>query len=109
MTDLQSEVAVAADHAEAHATAPSLLLQAQAALGALSASADAATLSGRRPYRVPEDWTDKLGTLGYLLYLIGDQTGVSIEDAVRTVVAQVTASADRRAAEVSRSDGRSWI
>lgn len=109
VNDLQTEVAQAADQAEAHSTAPALLLQLQSALGRLAASADAATDSGRRPYRVPVDWPERLGDLAYLVYLIADQTGVSIEDTVRSVTARIGADAARRNARIASDDSRSWI
>jgi hypothetical protein len=109
VNDLQSEVAAAADRAEAHSTAPALLLQTQSALGRLSASADAATEGGRRPYRVPSDWSQKLGELAYLVYLLADQTGVSVEDSVRSIAARVSADAARRSAQVAADDSKSWI
>lgn len=103
-------MAAATDRAEAHSTAPSLLLQTQAALGRLAASADAATGGGRRPYRVPAEWPDLLGDLAYLVYLLADQTGVSVEDSVRNVAAQVIAHAERRQSREQPPDERDgWI
>lgn len=103
-------MAAATDRAEAHSTAPSLLLQTQAALGRLAASADAATGGGRRPYRVPSEWPQLLGDLAYLVYLLADQTGVSVDSAVRNVAAQVIAHAERTHAQSSASnDGNGWI
>ena len=109
VTDLQEEVAQAADGAEAHSTAPVLLLQAQAALGSLAASADEATESGRRPYRVPADWGDKLAELAYVVYLLADQTGVALDASVRSVAAQISADAARRRAERSAAEGDRWL
>jgi hypothetical protein len=109
VTDLQADVAAAADRAEAHSTAPALLLQAQAALGALSASANAATESGRRPYRVPVDWSDKLAELAYLVYLLADQTGVPLDASVRSVSARISAVAAQRRADLSASESERWI
>ncbi|UQX88920.1 hypothetical protein M6D93_02720 [Jatrophihabitans telluris] len=108
MTDLQTDVAAAADRAEAHSTAPALLLQLQACLGQLAAAADGSTEGGRRPYRVPTGWADKLGELGFLVYLLADQTGVSVDEAVRRVSAGVNAEADRRAAQHT-VDTDSWL
>ncbi|MCW2522693.1 MAG: hypothetical protein JWO63_1028 [Frankiales bacterium] len=109
VNDLQEEVAKAADGAEAHSTAPALLLQAQAALGSLSASADAATESGRKPYRVPVDWGDKLAELAYVVYLLADQTGVALDASVRSVSARVSADAARRRADRSASENERWL
>ncbi|MDQ1733583.1 MAG: hypothetical protein QOK10_3742 [Pseudonocardiales bacterium] len=109
VTELQAEVAAAADRAEAHSTAPAILLQLQAALGSLAASADAVTEGGRRPYRVPADWPDRLGELGYLVYLLADQTGVSIDSAVRGVAGQVSDSSDLVRSQALGPDDRGWI
>jgi hypothetical protein len=102
-------VAAAADVAEAHSTAPALLLQAQAALGTLAATADAATEGGRRPYRVPPDWDAQLAELAYVVYLLADQTGVSIDDAVRRVTDRVTADSARRRAHAAAQNDDGWL
>lgn len=112
MTDLQSDVAAAADRAGAHSTAPALLLQTQAALGRLAASADAATESGRRPYRITDDWSGRLGDLAYLIYLLADQTGISIESEVRAIADRVTTAGEEAAAadaQAAAEAENSWI
>jgi hypothetical protein len=109
VTELQVEVAAAADRAEAHSTAPAILLQLQAALGRLAASADAATEGGRRPYRVPADWPERLGELGYLVYLLADQTGVSIDSTVRGVARQVSDGSELVKTQALDPDNRGWI
>ena len=98
VTDLQASVATAADVAEAHATAPALLLQLQTALGGMAASATEATENGRRPFRVPHDWDIQLGKFGYLAYLLADQTGINLEAAIRDAGQRVTADGNARRA-----------
>jgi hypothetical protein len=107
VTQLQAEVADAADRAGAHSGAPTLLLQLQAALGRLAGLADEATEGGRRPYRVPSGWPDALGEVAYRLYLLGDQTGVEVDDAVRRVLSG-TARGSHYGADVAEPR-RDWI
>lgn len=82
MTDLQTRVAESADAADLHAPVPTLLLELQTLLGALTATVTAATQRGRRPFRPGPDWPGRLGELAYGVYLLADQTGVSVADAV---------------------------
>ena len=70
MTDLQTDVATAADQAGAHSTAPALLLQLQAALGNLARDADESTEGGRRPFRIAGPWSGHLAEVAYLVYLL---------------------------------------
>lgn len=79
MSDLQPVVARSADAAGLHATAPALLLELQSLLGALSATATAITDRGRRPFRPNAEWAGRLGQLAFRVYLLADQTGVSVE------------------------------
>lgn len=79
MTDLQSTVARSADVAGLHATAPALLLELQSLLGAMAATATAITDRGRRPFRPNPEWAGRLGQLAYRVFLLADQTGVSLE------------------------------
>jgi hypothetical protein len=116
VSDLQNDVAAAADRAGAHSTAPALLLQSQAALGRLAASADAATEGGRRPYRITEDWAGRLGDLAHVIYLLADQTGVQLEAEVRAVsqrMASATEAAEAAEAQAAddedEDDQHSWI
>jgi hypothetical protein len=99
MDELQAVVAAAADRADAHSTAPALLLQAVAALGQLSATTNAATEGGRRPFRIPAAWSEQLSELAYVTYLLADQTGVDIDASVRAIAEQVQVAA---AAETAR-------
>jgi hypothetical protein len=109
MSDLQAAVAAAADAASAHSTAPALLVQAVASLGRLAQSTDQATESGRRPFRIPHDWSTQLSELAWLVYLLADQTGVDLDTSVRTVAARVVSdAATARARAAERSDD-SWF
>lgn len=107
--DLQSAVATAADYAGAHRTAPALLLETLAAVGKLADTTNAATDGGRRPFRVPVDWDEQLAQLAFVVYLLADQTGVSVEPAVRRVLEQLTSDAavEHTRAAAQRTD--SWI
>ncbi|MDP9117202.1 MAG: hypothetical protein M3O28_08110 [Actinomycetota bacterium] len=80
--ELQAIVAQSADAADMHATVPTLLLEVQSLLGALTATVTANTERGRRPFRPGPDWPARLGELAYSVYLLGDQTGVDIAHAV---------------------------
>jgi len=80
--DLQQIVAQSADRADMHATVPTLLLELQMLLGSLTASATASTERGRRPFRPGADWPQRLGELAYGVYLLGDQSGVDVSQAV---------------------------
>jgi hypothetical protein len=79
---LQGRVAQTADTADLHAAAPTLLLELQTLLGALSATVTSGSERGRRPFRPGPDWSHRLGELAYGVYLLGDQTGVDIAQAV---------------------------
>ena len=103
MTDLAQLVAQSADAAGLHATAPALLLELQTELGALAATATAATERGRRPFRPSPDWNRRLGMLGYGIYLLADQSGVDL-----TAEIQAVAEATRRNAASQRSTDGEW-
>lgn len=107
MNDLQAVVASAADAAEAHSTAPALLLQAMTALGRLADLTNTATGGGRRPFRIPHEWSDQLSELAYLVYLLADQTAVDVDSSVRSIAATVTARAAQDRA-TSRT-AESWL
>ena len=105
VTDLQATVASAADHAEAHSTAPALLLQAQSALGRMAALTTEATEGGRRPFRIPHGWDAELAQLAYLVYLMADQTNVTLDAAVREVAHRVTVdSAEARSRQAVQNE-----
>ena len=82
MSELQEMVARSADAADMHATVPTLLLELQSLLGALTATVTAETDRGRRPYRPGADWAPRLGELAYGVFLLADQTGVDVSQAV---------------------------
>jgi hypothetical protein len=80
--DLQARVAQSADVAELHAPVPTLLLELQTLLGALSATVTAGTDRGRRPFRPDQDWANRLGELAYGVFSLADQTAVDLANAV---------------------------
>jgi hypothetical protein len=96
--DLSQVVAHSADAAEMHAPVPTLVLELQALLGAMSATVAAATTRGRQPFRPTPDWAGRLGELAYGVYLLADQTGVDVAQAVQATAARVAAHA-RQAAD----------
>jgi len=110
MSDLQAAVAAAADAASAHSTAPALLVQVVASLGRLARTTDQATEAGRRPFRIPHDWSEQLSELAWLVYLLADQTGVNLDTEVRAVADRVArqAAADRARAAAEQPDD-SWF
>jgi hypothetical protein len=102
--DLQEIVAAIADSADLQAPVPALLLELQTMLGSLGAAVTAATDRGRRPFRPGPDWNARIGDLAYGVYLLADQTGVSIHDAVRVTSDQLRA----RAAQVQAAATHDW-
>jgi hypothetical protein len=107
--DLQAAVARAADQAGSHSTAPALLLQAATALGRLAELANTATEGGRRPFRIPPNWEPELTQLGYLVYLLADQTAVDIDVTIRALAGRVSdAAVHPQAQAVDRRDS-SWL
>jgi hypothetical protein len=93
VNDLQPAVARSADIAGLHATAPALLLELQTLLGALSATATEITDRARRPFRPNAEWAARLGQLAYRVYLLADQTGVSLDTEARMTAELVERSA----------------
>lgn len=89
MSDLHQVVAQSADAADMHGTVPTLLLELQTLLGSLTATVTAATDRGRRPFRPGPDWPARLGDLAYGVYLLADQTGVDVTQAVTSTAAQL--------------------
>jgi hypothetical protein len=102
--DLQERVATSADVAELHAPVPALLLELQTMLGGLTASATAATERGRVPFRPGPDWRQRLGELAYGVYLLADQTGVGVADAVEIIASQLEA----RGQQAKAADAQGW-
>ncbi len=104
MGDLQERVATSADVADLHAPVPTLLLELQTMLGGLTASVTAATERGRRPFRPGPDWHQRLGELAYGVFLLADQSGVSVADAVEFTARQLEA----RGEQAKAADGQGW-
>jgi hypothetical protein len=102
--DLQERVATSADAADLHAPVPALLLELQTMLGGLTASVTAATDRGRRPFRPGADWQQRLGELAYGVYLLADQSGVSVADVVESTAQQL----ERRGAQEKAADAEGW-
>lgn len=80
--EVEEAVAQSADAASLHAPVPTLLLELQTLIGSLSATVTATTERGRRPFRPGPDWPARLGELAYGVYLLADQTGVDVAQAV---------------------------
>ncbi|HEX6755993.1 MAG TPA: hypothetical protein VF109_08610 [Mycobacteriales bacterium] len=83
MHELQRLVVETADRLGLHAAPPTLLLDLQARLGALTDELVRATEHGRRPFRPTRDWEVLLGDLVLAALMVADQTGVDTERAVR--------------------------
>jgi hypothetical protein len=110
MSDLQATVAAAADSASAHSTAPALLLQAVTAVGRLAETTDRATEAGRRPFRIPHEWSEQLSELAWLVYLLADQTAVDLDSSVRLIAQRVAAAAAaERARAAANRDDDTWF
>jgi hypothetical protein len=95
---------MSADVADLHAPVPTLLLELQTMLGGLTASATAVTDRGRRPFRPGADWQQRLGELAYGVYLLADQTAVSLTDAVELVARQL----ETRGEQAKAADAQGW-
>jgi hypothetical protein len=104
VSDLQDSVARSADAADLHATAPTLLLELQTLLGALAATATTGTERGRRPFRPPGDWPQRLGELAFGVYLLADQTGVDLDRYVEETARHTTVQGERAKA----ADQQGW-
>lgn len=97
--DLAGIVTRSADAAGLHAPVPTLLLELQTLLGTLAATVAGGTERGRRPFRADAQWPSRLGELGYGLYLLADQTGVNLADAVSVTARNVAPAAQRDAGD----------
>ena len=104
MTDLQARVAQTADTADLHATAPTLLLELQSLLGALAARVTSDTDRGRRPFRPGPEWSHRLGELAYGVYLLADQTGVDVAQAVELTAQHL----ERRGQQTKAAEQHGW-
>ena len=83
MQELQRLVAETADRLGLHAAPPTLLLDLQARLGALTDEVVRATEHGRRPFRPTRDFEGLLGELLFATLVLADQTGVDGDRATR--------------------------
>jgi hypothetical protein len=90
---LSQVVAQSADAADLHAPVPTLLLELQTLLGTLTATVAADTKRGRSPFRPGPEWGLRLGELAYGVYLLADQTGVDVSQAVTATAYAVSSSA----------------
>lgn len=104
MSELQARVAKTGDIADLHATAPTLLLELQSLLGALAAAVTADTGRGRRPFRPGPQWSQRLGELAYGVYLLGDQTGVDVAEAVELTAQHL----ELRGEQAKAADQHGW-
>jgi hypothetical protein len=102
MSELQETVARSADTADLHATVPTLLLELQTLLGALTATVTSGSDRGRRPFRPGPDWSNRLGELAYGVYLLADQTGVDAAHAVE-LTAQLLELKGKQAKEATEN------
>ncbi|TAM80754.1 MAG: hypothetical protein EPN43_14720 [Jatrophihabitans sp.] len=100
MSDVSDAVARSADAAGLSAPVPTLLLELQSLLGALSTAVTTQTDRGRRPFRPGPEWPARLGELAFGLYLLADQTGVDVDAAVT-----VTAAGLQRRPGPARGEG----
>lgn len=92
--DLPQAVARSADAAQLHAPVPTLLLELQTLLGTLAATVASQTNRGRNPFRPGPDWPARLGEFAYGVYLLADQTGVDIDEAVAQTAGAIGMRAD---------------
>lgn len=104
MADLQERVARSADTAELHATVPTLLLELQTLLGALTATVTNGTQRGRRPFRPGGDWNNRLGELAYGVYLLADQTGADVAH----LVEQTAQHLEARGQQAKAASDHDW-
>jgi hypothetical protein len=104
LPDLQTRVAQSADTADLHATAPTLLLELQSLLGALPAAVTAETERGRRPFRPGPNWSQRLGELADGVYLLADQTGVDVAQAVEFTAQHL----ELRGQQAKAADQQGW-
>ena len=104
MSELQERVARSADAADLHATVPTLLLELQSLLGALTATVTSGTDRGRRPFRPGPDWAPRLGELAYGVFLLADQTGVDAGAAVEVTSTHL----EQRGAQAQAGTENDW-
>ncbi|WP_375480712.1 hypothetical protein [uncultured Jatrophihabitans sp.] len=102
MSELQETVAHSADLADLHAPVPTLLLELQTLLGALTSTVTAESDRGRRPFRPGPEWAQRVGELAYGVYLLADQSEVDVEPAVLATARQLMARAQQARAAADR-------
>jgi hypothetical protein len=104
VTDLQARVALSADTADLHAPVPTLLLELQTLLGALSATVTNGTERGRVPFRPGPDWGNRLGELAYGVFLLADQTAVDVAQAIELTAQHL----ELRGQQAKAADEHGW-
>jgi hypothetical protein len=104
VSDLQARVAQSADVADLHAPVPTLLLELQTLIGALASTVTNATDRGRRPFRPGPDWTSRLGELAYGVFLLADQSGVDIGQALEVTARHL----ELRGEQAKAADQHGW-
>ena len=106
--ELQNRVAHSADVADLHATVPTLLLELQTLLGTLSATVTAEHRA--RAAAVPSrsaTGTTGSGELAYGVFLLADQTGVDVAEALETHRGRTWSCAAGRRRRSPNTAGRS--
>ena len=101
VTEIQQRVANTSDQLGLHSTVPTLVLEVQSLVGAIAAATTEATERGRRPFREPPNWEWALGTLGFALFNLADQTGTDLVEAISKAVVQMSAT-------LPRSEDNGW-
>ncbi len=101
---VQDVVARSADTADLHAPVPTLLLELQTLLGALTATVTEGTERGRRPFRPGADWAPRLGELAYGVYLLADQTGIDL----RTATELTARNLEQRGRQAKAASDNDW-
>ena len=101
---LQARVAQTADVAGLFAPVPTLLLELQSLLGTLTAAVTAETERGRRPFRPGPHWDQRLGELAYGVFLLADQSGVDVGQAVEQTARQL----ELRGRQAQAADQHGW-
>lgn len=101
--NLQQVVAQSADTADLHATVPTLLLELQTLLGALSATVTTGSERGRRPFRPGDDWSPRLAELAYGVFLLADQTGVDLAEAVELTAQHLAMKGEQAKAQADNA------
>ena len=92
MRELQARIAQTADKLGLHATAPIMTLGLLTDLGRLADEALAGTSFGRRPFRPPDAWAQRLADIAFTVINLADQTGVDLESAVLAALTRYEAS-----------------